>query len=75
MPAGNNKQQINEDSSNEIDTEELIHDCLNAGGEIPSSTKMCIFQLAESNDLDRISKILNYLASDKNSTENILYMI
>ncbi len=66
---------MNEDSSNEIDTDELLHDCLNAGGEIPSSTKMCIFQLAESNDLDRISKILNYLASDKNSTENILYMI
>lgn len=43
MPAGNNKQQINEDSSNEIDTDELLHDCLNAGGEIPSSTKMCIF--------------------------------
>ena len=32
-----------QDSSNEIDTDELLHDCLNAGGEIPSSTKMCIF--------------------------------
>ena len=43
MPAAINKELINEDSSNEIDTDELLHDCLNAGGEIPSSTKMCIF--------------------------------
>lgn len=36
---------------------------------------MCVFQLAESNDINRITSILDYLATHKNSADNVSYMV
>ena len=44
VPAVSNSSEINDEKQkNGIDIDELLHDCLNAGGEVPSSTRMCIF--------------------------------
>jgi len=58
-----------------LDTSDLKHKYGKNGGEIPTSTKMCIFQLQESADLDRITMILDHLATNKDSPESILYML
>ena len=42
---------------------------------LPQSTRMCVFQLSESNDLERISKIMDHLACNKDSIEDVNYMI
>lgn len=36
---------------------------------------MCVFQLSESNDLERITKILEHLAQSKDDKGNVKYMI
>ena len=36
---------------------------------------MCIFQLAESNDLDRLAMIMNHLAINKDSPESVIFML
>lgn len=42
---------------------------------VPSSTRMCVFQLAESNDINRITSILDYLSVHKSSPESVSYMV
>jgi hypothetical protein len=42
---------------------------------LPQSTRMCVFQLSESNDLERISKIMEHLATNKDTQEDVNYMI
>ena len=42
---------------------------------VPSSTRMCVFQLAESNDINRVTNILEYIIANKDSPESIQYMV
>lgn len=58
-----------------VSTSDLKQQYNKNGGTIPTSTKMCIFQLQESNDLDRLTMLMDHLAVNKNSPESVIYML
>ena len=58
-----------------LDLSQLLEDVHSQPAELPNSTRMCVFQLAESTDINRITKILEFLAKEKSSPDSICHMV
>jgi len=67
--------KLHQAAEGEIDNVNDVNDRAAVGDSVPTSTRMCVFQLSESNDLERIANILTHLNDHKcTSNSQLLYL-